>query len=427
MENRKIPNRWLQLILAVIVMMSISSPQYTWTLFVKPIQSHLGLGLVGLQFTFSLLIILQTWFSPIQGYLTDKFGPRVLISVGSILTGLSWVLSSLVTNLAALYVSYGVLGGIGTGIIYVGIIGLVVQWFPDHRGLAAGLAAAGYGFGAIFTTFPITSLIQSIGYQQTLLIFGIIQGVIGLVAAQGLRAPGKAVSALLNSVRVVTAQSQTSQTPREMLKNPIFWVLFVMMSLLSTSGLMVTSEVGPFSHDFGVSNALVFGLSALPLSLTISRFTNGLTRPFFGWISDRIGRENTMLIAFLLEAAAIALLLVFRQNAVAFVLLTGVVFFGWGEIFSLFPTMLTDVFGTEYATTNYGFLYIAQGIGSLLGGPAAAYLESITGSWIPVFTMVACLDVVTALMAVLVLRPMCSRWFKQKRVGDSSVFEPVTQ
>lgn len=407
--------------------MSISSPQYTWTLFVKPIQSHLGLGLVGLQFTFSLLIILQTWFSPIQAYLTDRFGPRVLISIDSILTRLSWVLSAWATNLAVLYISYGILGGIGTGIIYVGVIGLVVRWFPDYRGFAAGLAAAGYGFGAIFTTFPITNSIQSVGYQQTLLIFGIIQGVIGLVAAQGLSVPDEAVSALFNSVRVVTAQSQDSQTPRAMLKNPIFWVLFVMMSLLSTSGLMVTSEVGPFANDFGVSNALVFGVSALPLSLTISRFTNGLTRPFFGWISDRIGRENTMLIAFTLEAVAIVLLLAFRQNAIAFVLLTGVVFFGWGEIFSLFPTLLTDVFGTKYATTNYGFLYIAQGIGSLLGGPAAAYLESITGSWIPVFTLVACLDVVTALMAVLVLRPMCSRWFNKKVINDNSVIEPMTE
>jgi oxalate/formate antiporter len=326
-----------------------------------------------------------------------------------------------------LYISYGVLGGIGTGIIYVGVIGLVVRWFPDHRGLAAGLAAAGYGFGAIFTTFPITSLIQSIGYQQTLLIFGIVQGLIGLVAAQGLSVPEAAVRELFNSVRVVTVQSQVSRTPREMLKNPIFWVLFVMMSLLSTSGLMVTSEVGPFATDFGVSNALVFGLAALPLSLTLSRFTNGLTRPFFGWISDRIGRENTMLIAFMLEAAAIALLLIFRQNAVVFVLLTGLVFFGWGEIFSLFPTLLTDVFGTKYATTNYGFLYIAQGIGSLLGGPAAAYLESVTGSWIPVFTLVACLDVVTALMAVLVLRPMCSRWFSKNVVGESSVLVPAAE
>lgn len=407
-------------------MMCISSPQYTWTLFVQPLQKHLGTGLVSLQFTFSLLIILQTWFSPVQAYVTERFGARLLLSTGSILAGLSWVLSSYVSNLPTLYLTYGLLGGVGTGIIYVGVIGLVVRWFPDYRGLAAGLAAAGYGFGAIFTTFPISHLIKSAGYQETLVIFGVIQGLIGLVASLGLRNPPVTLASLsptpqVQQIDVKNTQSKVNYSPRQMLKTPIFWLMFVMMSLLSTGGLMVTSEVGPFSKSTGVGTAMVFGLGALPLSLTISRFTNGLTRPIFGWISDRIGRESTMLIAFLLEALAILGLLGLKTSPTAFVLLTGVVFFGWGEIFSLFPSTLTDVYGTKYATTNYGFLYIAQGIGALLGGPAAAYLESVTGSWTPVFAMVAILDVITALLAVVALRPMRRRWFAQEKVTSNSV------
>jgi MFS transporter, OFA family, oxalate/formate antiporter len=400
-------NRWSQLALGVVAMMAISSPQYTWTLFTGPLNHKLGTTLAELQWTFSLLIILQTWFSPFQAYLVDRFGPRYLISVGALLSGGSWVLAAPADNLGALYLTYGVIGGFGTGIIYVGIIGLVVRWFPDRRGLAAGLAAAGYGFGAIFTSFPIDSMIKSSGYAHTLVVWGIIQGAIGVLAAQGLRLPPDNYQ-VQSAAAVVGGpqQSRRSYSPREMLQNPIFWLLFVMMSMMSTSGLMVVSNVGPFANEYNVAQALVLGMAALPLSLTISRFTNGLTRPFFGWVSDHIGREPTMALAFSLECVAILVLFAFIDRPALFVVLTGLVFFGWGEIFSLFPSTLTDTFGPKYAATNYGFLYIAQGIGSILGGPAAAFLKQQTGSWTAVFIAVAILDAVTAFLAIAVLQPM---------------------
>jgi OFA family oxalate/formate antiporter-like MFS transporter len=405
-------NRWNQLVLGVIAMMAISSPQYTWTLFTGPLNQKLGTTLAELQWTFSLLIVLQTWFSPFQAYLVDRFGPRLLISVGAIMSGGSWVLAALSDNLWALYLTYGVIGGFGTGIIYVGIIGLMVRWFPDRRGLAAGLAAAGYGFGAIFTSFPIDSMIKSSGYAHTLLVWGIIQGVVGVIAAQGLRLPPDNYQA--PSAAIVAGgpqQSARSYSPTEMLRNPIFWLLFIMMSMMSTSGLMVVSNVGPFANEYKVSQALVLGMAALPLSLTLSRFTNGLTRPFFGWVSDRIGREATMGLAFSLECVAILVLFAFIDQPALFVVLTGLVFFGWGEIFSLFPSTLTDTFGPKYAATNYGFLYIAQGVGSILGGPAAAFLKQTTGSWTAVFIAVAVLDAITAALAITALRRMRQRHF----------------
>jgi len=405
-------NRWNQLVLGVIAMMAISSPQYTWTLFTGPLNQKLGTTLAELQWTFSLLIVLQTWFSPFQAYLVDRFGPRLLISVGAILSGGSWVLAALSDNLWALYLTYGVIGGFGTGIIYVGIIGLMVRWFPDRRGLAAGLAAAGYGFGAIFTSFPIDSMIKSSGYAHTLLVWGIIQGVVGVIAAQGLRLPPENYQAPSAAIGAGgPQQSARSYSPTEMLRNPIFWLLFIMMSMMSTSGLMVVSNVGPFANEYKVSQALVLGMAALPLSLTLSRFTNGLTRPFFGWVSDRIGREATMGLAFSLECVAILVLFAFIDQPALFVVLTGLVFFGWGEIFSLFPSTLTDTFGPKYAATNYGFLYIAQGVGSILGGPAAAFLKQTTGSWTAVFIAVAVLDAITAALAITVLRRMRQRHF----------------
>jgi MFS transporter, OFA family, oxalate/formate antiporter len=402
-------NRWNQLVLGVIAMMAISSPQYVWTLFTGPLNQKLGTTLAELQWTVSLLIILQTWFSPFQAYLVDRFGPRLLISVGALLSGAGWVLSASVDNIWALYFTYGVLGGFGTGIIYVGIIGLMVRWFPDRRGLATGLAAAGYGFGAIFTSFPIDSMIKSSGYAHTLVVWGIIQGLVGILAAQWLRTPPENYQV---PAAAATAAEQTrhSYSPREMLQSPIFYLLFVMMSMMSTSGLMVVFNVGPFAKDFGVANALVLGMAALPLSLTLSRFTNGLTRPFFGWVSDHIGRENTMALAFSLECLAILVLFAFIDQPALFVVLTGLVFFGWGEIFSLFPSTLTDTFGTAHAITNYGFLYMAQGVGSILGAPVAAMIYEATGSWMPVFGLVIAMDVLTGLLALFALKPLRRQW-----------------
>jgi OFA family oxalate/formate antiporter-like MFS transporter len=408
-------NRWVQLLLGLIAMMAISSPQYVWTLFTGPLNQKLGTTLAEIQVTFSLLIILQTFFSPFQAYLVDRFGPKLLISIGAILSGGSWVLSSFVNSLVALYVTYGIIGGFGTGIIYVGIIGLVVRWFPDRRGLATGLAAAGYGFGAFFTSFPIDSMIKSSGYAHTLLVWGIIQGAIGVIAALGLRVPpeGYRPEGFDPTTVQLEMQSRRSFTPAEMLQNPIFYLLFIMMAMMSTSGLMVVSNVGPFANEYKVAQVLVLGMAALPLSLTLSRVTNGLTRPFFGWVSDHIGREQTMALAFSLEAIAILVLFAFIDNPAMFVVLTGLVFFGWGEIFSLFPSTLTDTFGPKFAATNYGFLYIAQGVGSILGGPAAALLKQQTGSWTAVFILVACLDALTALLAITVLKSMRRRHFEK--------------
>ncbi|WP_147073191.1 oxalate/formate MFS antiporter [Sulfuriferula plumbiphila] len=410
-------NRWWQLIFGLVAMMSISSSQYAWTLFVKPLQSSLGASLAGVQATFAIFIVLQTWLSPLQGFLIQKFGPRLLISVGALLTGGSWVLAASAHDLAGLYLSYGVMGGFGTGIIYVGIVGLMVQLFPDRRGLATGLVAAGYGFGAILTTFPIASTIKSAGYAHALTVFGIALGLVGLVVAQGLRRAlkpsGLPPHAVISSGTAVF-QGARNFTSGEMLKTPVFWLLFVMMTMMSTGGLMVISQMGAFAKDFGVSDVLVFGLAALPLALSIDRFTNGLTRPFFGWVSDHIGRENTMAVAFLLEAVAIVMMLAFRDNALAFVLLSGVVFFGWGEIFSLFPSTLTDIFGTGNATTNYGFLYMAQGVGAILGAPVAALLHESTHSWVPIFGIVTVMDVATALLALFVLKSWRKRMVSER-------------
>jgi oxalate/formate antiporter len=392
----------MQLTLGLICMMAISSPQYVWTLFTRPLTTQLGVSLTQLQVTFSIFIVLQTFLSPLQGYLIEKFGPKLLLAAGAIMTGLSWVLASSADSLMSVYLTYGLLGGIGTGIIYVGIVGLMVAWFPDKRGMAAGVVAAGYGMGAVLSTFPVTISIAKLGYRPTLLHFGLIFGAVAFLAALGMRQPPK------NWMADYIARNRKTDGigSGEMLKTPVFWLMFVMMAMMSTSGLMVISQMASFSRDFGIADATVLGMGALPLALTIDRITNGLTRPFFGWVSDRIGRERTMFIAFGLEGIAMTLWLLTRENILLFVVFSGIVFFGWGEIFSLFPATLTDTFGEKHAITNYGFLYMAQGIGSIFGGPLAARLHEASGSWLPVFAVVISLDILTALLAIAVLKPL---------------------
>src|SRR4029077_2529973 len=402
--------RWIQLVLGIIAMMSISSPQYVWTLFTKSFQDGLGASLTDIQWTFSILIILQTWLSPVQGYLVDKFGPRLLIAAGCLLSGAGWITSAYATSLIGLYLTYGLFCGVGTGIVYIGIIGLMVRWFPDRRGFATGMVAAGYGFGAILTTFPIDTMLKSSGYQHTLVVFGIILGIVGAVAALAMRMP----QATDKLPQPTVASAVKDVMPAEMLKTKVFWLMFIMMTMMSTGGLMIISQFASFSRDFGVTKVMVFGLAALPLALTIDRITNGLTRPFFGWVSDHIGRENTMAIAFLMEACAVAAMVLLRDNTLLFVPLSCVVFFGWGEIFSLFPSTLTDTFGTKSATTNYGFLYMAQGVGSVLGAPVAALIYAKAGSWLPVFAIIITMDALTGILALVALKPMRKNYLAGK-------------
>ena len=402
--------RWVQLLLGLVCMMAISSPQYVWTLFTKPLGTTLGAAAPTIQVTFSILIVLQTFFSPFQGWLVDRFGPKLLIAAGGALTGLSWVLAAKAGSVTMLYLTYGVLGGLGTGTVYVGVVGLVMAWFPDRRGFAAGIVAAGYGMGAILTTYPISGMLATDGYEATLTRFGMILGVVGVLAALGLRsAPAVVAPAVGAPAGALTGVGREVET-RDMLKNPIFYLMFVMMTLMSTTGLMVTSQIGTFAADFGITKVLVFGTAALPLALTIDRFCNGLTRPFFGWVSDRIGRENTMCLAFALEGVAMAIWLSLIDVPVAFVLMSGVVFFGWGEIFSLFPSTLTDTFGAKNATRNYGCLYMAQGIGAIFGGPLASLLHDSAGSWTPVFALAIGADLLTAAFALALLKPMRRRF-----------------
>jgi MFS transporter, OFA family, oxalate/formate antiporter len=398
--------RLVQLLVGIVCMVMIANLQYGWTLFVNPIDQKFHWGRPSIQVAFSIFVLFETWLVPVEGWLVDRFGPRIVVLVGGILVAIAWALNSVADTLSMLYVAAAI-GGIGAGAVYGTCIGNALKWFPDRRGLAAGLTAAGFGAGSALTIIPIQGMIQSHGYQSTFLWFGIGQGLVVVVLSLLLRAPQAGEAPVSTRVR----QSARDYTPIETVSSPIFWVMYLMFVLVGAGGLMATAQLAPIANDFQIAKVPVtllgLTLPALTFALSIDRVLNGLTRPFFGWVSDHIGRENTMFIAFGLEAAGIWALGAFGHDPVHFVILSGIVFFAWGEIYSLFPSTCTDVYGAKYATTNAGLLYTAKGTASLLV-PLANVLAVATGGWHTVFVVAALMNALAAIMALVVLKPLRS-------------------
>jgi OFA family oxalate/formate antiporter-like MFS transporter len=385
----------------------IANLQYGWTLFVNPISEKFGWTRAAIQVAFTIFVLTETWLVPIEGYLVDKFGPRPVVLGGGLLCGIGWVMNSFADSLPMLYVAAAV-SGIGAGAVYGTCVGNALKWFPDRRGLAAGLTAAGFGAGSALTILPITMMIKSQGYQAAFLYFGIGQGLVVMLLALALADPNKHVKHAAAATRNVQ-QSRRDYTPAEVLRKPVFWIMYAMFVMVAAGGLMATAQLAPIAKDFKIIdvpvNLMGIVLPALTFALAIDRVLNGLTRPFFGWVSDRIGRELTMFIAFAIESVGILALYKFGSNPVAFVVLTGLVFFAWGEIYSLFPSTCADTFGSKYAASNAGMLYTAKGTASLLV-PLSSVLMTATGSWHSVFVVASLMNAVAALMAWFVLRPM---------------------
>jgi OFA family oxalate/formate antiporter-like MFS transporter len=387
-------------------MVMIANLQYGWTLFVNPIHQKYQWGRAAIQVAFTIFVVTETWLVPLEGYLIDRFGPRVMVLGSGALVALAWVLNSVADSLPLLYAAAAI-GGIGAGVIYGASVGNALKWFPDRRGLAAGLTAAGFGAGSALTVVPIANMIQTRGYEAAFLWFGIGQGVIVMLFAFLLRAPQQ--GEVVATATAATQQSQKDFRPAEVLKTPVFWLMYAMFVMVGTGGLMATAQLAPIARDFKIDavpvSILGLTLPALSFALSIDRVLNGLTRPFFGWVSDIIGRENTMFMAFILEGIGIYLLLQVAHDPLWFVVLSGLVFFAWGEIYSLFPATCTDIYGRTFATTNYGMLYTAKGTAALLV-PLANVLTAWTGSWTAVFVVASLLNILAAVLAIGVLKPM---------------------
>lgn len=424
-------NRWFQLTVGVIAMVATANVQYGWTMFVDPIATKFHWDKAAIQFAFTLFVLSQTWLAPFLAYMRDKLGARWVIVVGGLMVGGAWVINSFATSLSMFYVG-GVVAGIGGGIVYTTAIGNALKLFPDRRGLAAGITACAFGGGAAISIAPIYRMIKASGYEHTFLVFGVIQGAVILVCAILMREPAAVLGHLAlkpstaASAAVKAAHAMPDTSPSTMLKTPLFYLLYVMFTLVATGGLMATAQLGPIAKNYQIADTPVsflglFTMAALPLTLSISQVLNGLTRPFFGWLSDTIGRELTMFLSFLAEGFAIYALIHFASNPIYFVMFSGLAFFAWGQIYSLFPAISADLFGSKFASTNYAILYTAKGTASLLI-PIGSWLQTRYGSWEPIFYAAAAFDVCAAILALFVLKPLCKA-FKEKKLASAAPAE----
>ena len=405
-------NRWAQLLVGIVCMVMISSLQHGWTLFVHPINQKYEWGRAAIQVAFTVFILTETWLVPFEGWFVDRVGPRPVALAGGLLVGVSGVTYSLADSLPLLYVA-AAFGGIGAGCVYGTCLGNALKWFPDHRGLAAGLTVAGYGIGSAFTIIPIHNTIESSGYEAAFLWFGLGQALIICVAALALAKP-QAGKVPPTPDRL--AHALHDHTPREVLRSPLFWLLFVMSLMVTAAGLTFTANLAGIARSFEVADVPVsllgMTLPALTFALALDRVTNGLARPLCGWLSDYIGRENTIFIAFALGAVSIFAFSRWGHDPVMFVLLASAVFFAWGEVASLFPATCTDYFGSAYATTNAGMLHTAKGCAALLV-PLSDPLVNATGGWQAVFVIAAVLNLGAAFLGIAVLRPMRAAWLRR--------------
>ena len=406
------PNRWIQLIIGILCMGLVANLQYAWTLFVSPMETKNHWGLAGIQLAFSIFIVVETWLVPIEGWAVDKFGPRPVVAFGAVMAGLGWVLNSFATDLITLYAG-AIIAGIGAGCVYGTCVGNALKWFPDKRGLAAGLTAAGFGAGAAVTVIPIGNMIQSSGYEHAFLFFGIAQGAVifflSLFLVRPVVRPG-----VMPVPKIVATKA--NYTAGQMIKTPVFWLMYLLFVAVAAGGLMATAQIGPIAKDYGIAKLPVslFGvtLPLLTMTLSIDNLCNGFTRPLCGFISDRIGRENVMMIVFIGEGLSMLGLMTFGHHPVAFMTFAALTFLFWGEIFSIFPAICADTFGVKNAAANAGTLYTAKGTAAILV-PLASLLV-VNGNWDRVFIVGAVITIGAGILARTVLAPM------RKRVIEAS-------
>jgi MFS transporter, OFA family, oxalate/formate antiporter len=409
-RTRSTRGRWWQLVIGIICMSMIANLQYGWTLFVTPIDERHHWGRAAIQVAFTLFVLTETWLVPVEGYLVDRFGPRVVVVGASVLVGLSWIVNSLAVSLPMLYLG-AVIGGIGAGGVYGTCVGNALKWFPDKRGLAAGLTAMGFGAGSALTVIPIAAMIKGDGYEATFLRFGIAQGLVVFFLGWFLRQPGSGF-AVAAKPGARPAPVLREYSPVEMVRTPAFWVMYAMFVMMATGGLVATAQLTPIAKDFQIADIPVslvgLTLPALTFALSIDRIMNGVSRSFFGWISDHLGRENTMFLAFVIEGISILLLSQFGRNPTGFVLITALVYLAWGEIYSLFPATCGDTYGRKFAASNAGLLYTAKGTASLII-PYTSIIAASGGGWRAVFVAASGLNFVAAGMALLLLKPLRAR------------------
>jgi OFA family oxalate/formate antiporter-like MFS transporter len=427
-------NRWTQLLCGIIAMIVISNYQYAFTLFTPGMkQTFPGVPYAKIAAVFSAFILFETWPMPVSGYFVDKFGIRKLMTFGAICIALGWVLGGTVAKSPLdLYIDYGVISGTGAGIVYISCVANALKWFPDRRGLAAGLTAAGFGGGAALTIMPIAHSIHNMGWAHAMAVWGIGQGIVAIAAAMILRHPPTGwVPAgwdqKAKQVHKAVAQSKVNFTWIQTLGRPEFYLLYTMFFFSTAGGLIATANLSQIAKSLQVSDAKVLGFAIVPLAATLTSLCNALSRIIWGSVSDRLGRERTMFLTFGVEAVLVFLVTKIAGAPIGFLVLFSFIFLFWGEIYSLFSATTGDIFGPKNASANYGMVYTAKGAASVFAGFGAATLAAyFGGSFAVPFYISAGLCAIAAICSLFILRPLLrSRIEKEGRVAEGKARSAV--
>ena len=394
--------RWFFLILAVLLMCMISGVQYSWTLYANPMKDLLGVSLAAVQTAFTLSQVIQAGSQPGGGYFVDKFGPKVPLMIAGIMVGGGWLAMGAVDNVAMLYVMYTV-SGAGVGIVYGTAMNIANRWFPDKRGMCSGFTAAGYGLGVLPFLPMISNVLHAQGVSTALLYTGVIMGTVIVVIAFFVRFPAGSVGK-----KKVIVPTEKDFNSNEMLRTPQFWILWASFFSVNFGGLLLVANSVPYGRSIG------YAAGFLTIAVTVQNLFNGGCRPFWGWVSDRIGRYKTMSVVFGINSIVLlAFTYVANKGEASFMISLALAFFTWGGSYALFPATNSDLFGTAYSARNYGFFWAAKAVAAIFGGGLGAAVATALG-WNTAFAITAFTSFVAFALATFVI-PKMGRPVKQAK------------
>jgi OFA family oxalate/formate antiporter-like MFS transporter len=393
-------SRWWRLLGAILMTLALGT-LYAWSVFVAPLEHEFGWKRAQTSAVFTVAAVMFAASLLLAGKLQDRFGPFWVSMTGSILISLSFFLFSYTTSLYFLYFFYGVLGGVGTGFGYGTVVPVMAKWFPERTGLAIGLALAGFGSGsAIFGSFANLVLFPRFGWRASCMILGAMFLVMTMTAAFLLKNPVVRLHQTgINSVfSSVTTRHQ--YTPIEVLRTPAFYLLWLGFGLGSTAGLMVISQLIPFANSQGISSATL-----ATLGLVAGAFGNVSGRVLSGWLSDFMGRLNTLRVVLAISCVAMPALFWVGAHLTALYVLIYFVYFSYGAQASVIPATVSDFWGTRHAGTNYGSLFTAWGFAGILGPTIGGVLFDKYRDYGVAFYTAAALAVVALICVIIARRP----------------------
>jgi OFA family oxalate/formate antiporter-like MFS transporter len=403
-----LPNRWVIAITAVLMQLALGSV-YAWSVFLNPVIELYHVTRPQADLTFSIVLLALGCTAGFGGYLNNRFGPRVIATAGGILYGLGIMLAAFAApHLFLLYLTFGIIGGIGVGLGYIVALAMLIKWFPDRRGFISGLAAAGFGGGAVITGLVAAALIKSVGVSSTFLYLGIVYLVVIVIVAQFFRtAPeGYAPAGWTPSARQQTDRSVREYTLSEALRLPRWYILWLMLALNVTAGVGVISVASPLAQKFS-------GVAPLTAAIIVSviGIFNALGRLFWGWLSDGIGRPFTFLSLFVIQAIVFALMPSVR-NFTLLLIPAAIIGACCGGGFGTMPAFAADFFGPKNAGTIYGVMLTAWSAGGIFGPMLITSFGTTTNP-----DYVTPLYIIAVIMLVSIALPLIARRLARRR-GD---------